>query len=96
MTSLWQRLDEAYLAAFVAAMGEAGGYTDLQIISAEIADTWKPETPCPQLIVVSDEGTGEHAGHAGASAIRVAETLTYYAVAVTTAVRSPRSTGAVE
>lgn len=82
MTSLWDRLDDAYLAAFSAAMGRGGSYTDLQIMSAEIADTWKPETISPQLILVSDEGSGEHVGHAGASAIRVAETITYYAVAV--------------
>ena len=85
MTSLWERLDDAYLAAFVAAMSRSGDYTDLQIVTAEIADTWKPETISPQLIIVSDEGSGEHAGHAGASAIRVAETITYYAVAVAVA-----------
>lgn len=83
MTSLWQRLDDAYLAAFVAAMGEGSSYVDLKIITAEIAPAWNPSRhPLPALILVSDEGTGEHNGHTGAAAIRVAETLSYYAVAV--------------
>lgn len=83
MTSLWQRLDDAYLAAFVAAMGEGSSYADLKVITAEIAPAWNPNRhPTPALILVSEEGTGEHNGHTGAAAIRVAETLSYYAGAV--------------
>jgi len=84
MTALWQRLDDAYLAAFLTAMGKRSAYTTLQIVQGQIGDTWHPDDPDwkqPGLLLISDDAEQEHSGHAGASAIRVAATYRYHVVA---------------
>ena len=81
--SLWQRLDDAYLAAILAQMGQSSDYTDLQLQTGAVAATWSPDAhPLPAVIVVSDEADEQHGGHQGQSAIRLAVTYRYYAVCV--------------
>lgn len=62
--SLWQALDEAIAAHLAAELGEESSYSDLQIQSTEIGDTWDPDHMVkPGILIVSNDadlGTGPH------------------------------------
>ena len=62
--SLWEALDGAIEAGLAAAMGEESDYTELQIQSIEIGDTWDPDHMAkPGILIVSNDadlGTGPH------------------------------------
>lgn len=87
MSSLWERLDLAFVAAFNGDMGMAGVYSDeLTLQEAVVNEVWDPDKgPWPRLILYSitaDVGASEHGG-GGVKRLDVA--YPYLAVAVTTA-----------
>lgn len=66
MISLWQALDEALAGHLLLRMGEDSGYDDLQVMSAEIGDTWKPaEIVTPAILIVANDAGLDHGPHGG-------------------------------
>jgi hypothetical protein len=54
MKSLWERLDAAFAAAFLASMGEEGEYTTDVLAAVSVNETWEPDKgPYPRLILWS-------------------------------------------
>ncbi len=52
--SLWEALDDALIATFVAQMGEASAHADLQITGAEVGAAFDDEhTPMPAVLITS-------------------------------------------
>lgn len=78
--SLWEALDAALIAAFDAGMGEDSSYEELQIVAAEVGDTWEPDASAkPALLLISNAATLSQTTHGAGAPIDAA--LAYMAVA---------------
>lgn len=81
--SLWQRIDTALAAAFLAAMGEDGTYTTDVLAAVELTETWAPDKgPFPRLIVWSTVAETAIEGHGGAGKTHVKTVIPYFAVSI--------------
>ena len=84
--SLWGRLDDAFAAAFRAAMGVGGAYAALSLREVAVNETWNPDRgDFPRLILYSTSARIGASEHGGGGVRRLDVAYPYLAVAVTTA-----------
>jgi len=89
VSSLWERLDAAFAAAFGAQMGEEGAYSDLWLAEVQVNETWNPNAgPWPRLILYSTTSRIGQSEHGGGGVMRLDVGYPYLAVAVGPAART--------
>ncbi len=83
LVSLWERLDAAFAAAFLAAMGPAGTYVDLALEDVAVNETWNPDAPpFPRLILYSTTSRLAQSEHGGGGVQRLDVAYPYMGVAI--------------
>lgn len=84
MSSLWERLDVAFAAAFDGDMGIGGVYGDLRLREVAVNEVWDPDrAPWPRLILYSNTARLGVSEHGGGGEQRYDAAYPYLAVAVT-------------